>query len=707
MKATELLQGWPDRGSEREAAILQAVANGHCLPIEWRPVTVERHGHQARFWIAQDALRVGDEDDSVRVNVTAMTAQRLADRLGASLPTTLMLDEVARQYTVQAEPCIQPPGRDSRLKAGLSPHMDDLGAMVLHSHRVDKVVKALAKPPFVICNVGKHWVLSNRLTSKPNAAANYGWYSKSAPYLSASGMRMWQTLGTAHNTSHTDYSQIFQPVRNVVELDGVVLPLAEVLAHPEFWVALSDEGPLKVTRVPGVPTDDSPPPSNVSQTFPPEELPTTPDLPEHLVSLYLEARNYTKADRSKEIRLIVLHTAEIAETLTSAEALARWCNGSGAPRASWHYCLIPSTRVLTSDLNWCPIGDLQRGDTLLGTQEGNQGRASRSLLETKVTAVGRRVTPCVRVDLSDGRFVVCSVDHKWLGMNSKRKVFNWAGSYHWVPAEGLSTGDALCAPLTPWDDGTDYEWGYVGGVFDGEGCWHTASTAQIEFSQKDLVVLHKMHKILSKKGVEFNVQSRANGVNITLISGLQSTLRLLALARPERLLVGEKRYLGRSLRSRSYDNKVFVEGISPVGPMEVVSIETDAHTFFAEGLVSHNCVDADSITQSVKEEYVAWHAPGANRVGIGIEMCGRAAQTPEQWDDDFSRSVLRRTARLTAALCRRWNLPVQFVDAAALKYNVRGITTHAEVTKAFKQSTHTDPGKHFPMDEFLRLVREQ
>jgi len=456
MKATDLLRGWPDRGPEREAAILQAVANGHYLPIEWRPVTVERHGHQARFWIAQDALRVGDAQDSARVNVTAMTAQRLADRLGSSLPTTLMLDEVARQYTVQAEPCIQPPGRDSRLKAGLSPHMDDLGAMVTHSRQVDRAVKALTREPFVICNVGKHWVLSNRLTSKPNAAANYGWYSKSAPYLSASGMRMWQTLGTAHNTSHTDYSQVFQPVRNVVELDGVVLPLAEVLAHPEFWVALSDEGPLKVTRVPGVPTDDSPPPSNISQTFPPEELPTTPDLPEHLVSLYLEARNYTKADRSKEIRLVVLHTAEIAETLTSAEALARWCNGSGAPRASWHFA-----------------------------------------------------------------------------------------------------------------------------------------------------------------------------------------------------------------------------------------------------------VDSDSITQSVKEEYVAWHAPGANRVGIGIEMCGRAAQTPEQWDDDFSRSVLWRTARLTASLCRRWNLPVQFVDAAALKYNVRGITTHAEVTKAFKQSTHTDPGKHFPMDEFLRLVREQ
>ena len=43
----------------------------------------------------------------------------------------------------------------------------------------------------------------------------------------------------------------------------------------------------------------------------------------------------------------------------------------------------------------------------------------------------------------------------------------------------------------------------------------------------------------------------------------------------------------------------------------------------AAGVSAHYCVDADSIVQCVKEEDVAWHAPGANHDGIGIEHAGR------------------------------------------------------------------------------------
>jgi hypothetical protein len=75
--------------------------------------------------------------------------------------------------------------------------------------------------------------------------------------------------------------------------------------------------------------------------------------------------------------------------------------------------------------------------------------------------------------------------------------------------------------------------------------------------------------------------------------------------------------------------------------------------------------------------------------------------------DEFSVEVLKRTARLVAYLCHRWGLPVNFVDAAGLRAGHAGVTTHAEVTKAFGKSTHTDPGKGFPMGRFLDMVRER
>jgi N-acetyl-anhydromuramyl-L-alanine amidase AmpD len=119
----------------------------------------------------------------------------------------------------------------------------------------------------------------------------------------------------------------------------------------------------------------------------------------------------------------------------------------------------------------------------------------------------------------------------------------------------------------------------------------------------------------------------------------------------------------------------------------------------------HYAVDSDSITQSVREEDIAFHAPGANNNGIGIELSGRAKQSAADWSDDYSRAMLARAAELTAAICRRWGVPVEYVDAAGLLEGRRGITTHANVSEAFKKSDHTDPGVNFPMPSFLAQVR--
>lgn len=119
----------------------------------------------------------------------------------------------------------------------------------------------------------------------------------------------------------------------------------------------------------------------------------------------------------------------------------------------------------------------------------------------------------------------------------------------------------------------------------------------------------------------------------------------------------------------------------------------------------HYAVDDDSITQSVGETDIAFHAPGANAAGIGIELSGRAGQTSAQWFDAYSLSTLANAAKLAAEICERWFIPSNFVDATGLLQGLRGITTHAEVSKAFKKSNHMDPGPNFPTAKFVELVR--
>lgn len=118
----------------------------------------------------------------------------------------------------------------------------------------------------------------------------------------------------------------------------------------------------------------------------------------------------------------------------------------------------------------------------------------------------------------------------------------------------------------------------------------------------------------------------------------------------------------------------------------------------------HFAVDDNSIVRCVRDEDTAFAAPGLNADGLQIEMSGRAGQGPEGWADAYSQAVLARTAALVAALCRRHDLPARLLDAAALVRGERGITTHAEVAKAYGKSTHTDPGKDWPGASFLAMV---
>lgn len=119
----------------------------------------------------------------------------------------------------------------------------------------------------------------------------------------------------------------------------------------------------------------------------------------------------------------------------------------------------------------------------------------------------------------------------------------------------------------------------------------------------------------------------------------------------------------------------------------------------------HYAVDADSATKCVDDDSVAWQCGRTgNLYGLGVEICGFARQTRAEWLDDVSRATLGIAARLTYELCRQYRLPLVMLDAAALKTGAPGITTHAAISAAWKETSHTDPGKFFPTDMFMRAV---
>lgn len=121
----------------------------------------------------------------------------------------------------------------------------------------------------------------------------------------------------------------------------------------------------------------------------------------------------------------------------------------------------------------------------------------------------------------------------------------------------------------------------------------------------------------------------------------------------------------------------------------------------------HYAIDDENTILCVEEQSVAWCAPGLNRNGIHLEHAGYARQSLEEWLDPFSRRMLARSAKLAAAICARWSIPIRFIDAAGLNRGERGITTHREVSlgPGKGRTTHTDPGRNFPVDLYLSMIR--
>lgn len=263
------------------------------------------------------------------------------------------------------------------------------------------------------------------------------------------------------------------------------------------------------------------------------------------------------------------------------------------------YCLTPDTPVLTADLEWVQIGDVKPGMCLVGVDEYGSGGGSRKYKKAIVTSVSRRRARTLRIRMADGRVTVCSTDHKWL---TRRKP-PCALQYKWVMASDLRPGCRINTPLDVWGPNTTYDGGWLAGILDGEGCLHISPRLRgVTFSQKPGVVLTRAKKLLKDMRIPFTHRVASNGsVVVVEICVRRYVMRVLGELRPVRLLQ-TRVWDGTHLRSRSdpahakfrkHKNDLLIDKIEMCGTREVVSIETTAKTFIANGMVSHNCEDSD------------------------------------------------------------------------------------------------------------------
>lgn len=119
---------------------------------------------------------------------------------------------------------------------------------------------------------------------------------------------------------------------------------------------------------------------------------------------------------------------------------------------------------------------------------------------------------------------------------------------------------------------------------------------------------------------------------------------------------------------------------------------------------AHYVVDPIEVVQVVYDSTQAYHAP-PNQHSIGIELCGFSSTTDlARWFTPPRKAMTQLAVELVAQLCLAYDVPPYYRSARALRAGRRGITTHAQVSEAWHETSHWDPGV-WPRVRFMRRVR--
>lgn len=405
---------------EREARVFDLVEKGSFVRWPWKEVLSTAGPFRGSFFVAADYFAIGEEGDFLRMPISPLLAQRIADRFGWVLPTKKMVDLVWENAEVRAAPSPWGPPYDATMMS--------LARFEAHDARVTMLLDKLS-PGWkgkLVAGTKKDVVLSNRLAK--GKVAIYGWHK-------LDGVPIQGLNPTSHEDTYADYSHGVRFVRGDMRVNDQEMRVLDVLSSPELNALLSDEGILRVTRQPGTTKEErkmeekvlkrgdkgsgvadwqdflnakgfrdpdgrklatdgdfGPRTEFATKTFqtthglgatgqvdaptlakaaeinakpatipPPPPVPTTPSLDATIK--FVQAKNFTKAGR-KKVDLVVIHTMEAAEKPNTAENVAAWFAGASAPKASAHYnvdCDSVVQSVKEEDVAWHAPGANHNG----------------------------------------------------------------------------------------------------------------------------------------------------------------------------------------------------------------------------------------------------------------------------------------------------------------------------------------------------------
>lgn len=188
----------------------------------WHPVHTQSGTMRGTFFAQGLPLTLGTDSAMFHAAIPAPLAQRIADRLGASLPTRHMVDLIHAQATAHVP-------FQSFATNHTSPATFVTSSQGIEARRAGRTG--------LLSDLGKDYVLSNQRRHDPRRITIYG------AWRTAGGAPV-QPHATPHSLTYFDYSQHARMVRRDVVVNGVSMSLEAALSNPTTAPLFSSEGTI-------------------------------------------------------------------------------------------------------------------------------------------------------------------------------------------------------------------------------------------------------------------------------------------------------------------------------------------------------------------------------------------------------------------------------------------------------------------------------
>lgn len=240
MKRTESMNP-----AQREQAILDEILAGNIPSFlkEFKEVEVSRKlkdgkVHTIKYKVMPDYLAIGSDSDFVRMPMSPLAAQVIAEKFGCILPTTQMVDDIYKKAQTQLLPQPMSGGKYKNWQSRMTKNE----FYVEHQRMVqEQVAKRGHQNGMLVAGHKKDVVISNHLNARPKNVVIYGWHD------ARNGGKPIQGYGWSHENTYADYSHGIRLINTECEVDGQKMSIKDALADKVLCELLSKEGPVKNT----------------------------------------------------------------------------------------------------------------------------------------------------------------------------------------------------------------------------------------------------------------------------------------------------------------------------------------------------------------------------------------------------------------------------------------------------------------------------